>query len=457
MYKYLMFFTLLIAVGLRFSLALVNREANDDHLEVSRIMLLERRLPDREDCWECFQPKLYHTVMAWIFQVLSVEGKTWEIVFGQMMNVIAGLGTMIIILLFVDSLPVTNLAKYFSFALAVLNPKLIAINVMATNDSFVIFFSTLAIFTLYRYLSSKNLLDFAVLSISTILAGLSKGNGLIVFLGVVLVFIVRSVVSYSLPAFRRITDLTALLGLSLLFLLIVPYFGQYVHNYQAYRSPFVTNIEKDSPPRLFQLTEVQWPGVTSISQSYFTFRLFDLLAKPYIIHYQPDYPLHMTSLWTQLYAGAHFTHFDSHPRSWKSDSSIILYVGRIIYVLALMPVFYLLTGYFNALKSIFSNVARRKKFLFLDTKDWIFSVFFTGFLLFIISYTFQYRSFNTMKVIYIYPSLLSIIYFFAQGYSQFNRVPTGSPQQLLFSISTGILLGLYVVEMVHLLIQLVFT
>ena len=51
------------AVASRVLLALYNRSANDDHMEViQRIVAGGRPLVD--DCWQCYQPKLYHQFVA---------------------------------------------------------------------------------------------------------------------------------------------------------------------------------------------------------------------------------------------------------------------------------------------------------------------------------------------------------------------------------------------------------
>ena len=55
---------LAVGVLLRVYLALVNTEANDDHLTVIRIIAQQHRLPRLRDAWEGFQPKLYHVPVA---------------------------------------------------------------------------------------------------------------------------------------------------------------------------------------------------------------------------------------------------------------------------------------------------------------------------------------------------------------------------------------------------------
>jgi len=55
---------------LRIALALVNDEANNDHLSVIRVMAYENRIPEKDEFKEAFQPKLYHGTVAALFRIL---------------------------------------------------------------------------------------------------------------------------------------------------------------------------------------------------------------------------------------------------------------------------------------------------------------------------------------------------------------------------------------------------
>jgi len=48
-----------------------NRESNDDHFTVIQLILKTGRLPEKADCWECHQPKLFHYTSA---EFLSLTG-----------------------------------------------------------------------------------------------------------------------------------------------------------------------------------------------------------------------------------------------------------------------------------------------------------------------------------------------------------------------------------------------
>ena len=94
----------LLATLLRVGLALVNREANDDHLEVARMIMQEKRLPLMDDCWECFQPKFYHLSLAVIFQSLNITQPETQTLVAQLLNVLMGALTIWVAYLFIRSL-----------------------------------------------------------------------------------------------------------------------------------------------------------------------------------------------------------------------------------------------------------------------------------------------------------------------------------------------------------------
>ncbi len=443
-----MIFIFALSTFLRFSLALVNREANDNHLEVVDIILAEESLPMGEDCWECFQPKLYHSFLAGVFTIFSIERTTSRILIGQLINALAGTGTIFTLWHFVKRNPSSNKVKFFSFSLAALNPKLIGINAQVTNDSFVILWATLAFFFAYHYFSKYRRQDFFLMAIFSILSALSKGSGLIIFVVIVCVFLVRLRPLFS---FRNM----AFAIFVCLYFAIVPILGQYYQNHRAYGSFFTASVPKDPPPRLFEKTEVQWPGVRTIMEAYFTFRFLDLFKHPYIINYQPDFPIHMTSLWSQLYGRAHFVHFDSHPASWATRNIGILNLGRMLFVFALAPTGILVSGFAIQLWKILQKVVRFDFQYFFEKTDWIFCLLFVGFTISIILYTMQYRSFHTMKIIFIFPALISFPYFFSSGYAGMQTILNRIGKlEALITLIIFTLLFLYVMDIVSLIYQL---
>src|SRR6185369_16100005 len=182
----------LLASLLRIYPAWLNRDANDDHFRVIRIIAFEHRIPDKEefDCLQCYHPKLYHFSAAQLVRFFHAEPGIELKIVSQMLSATAGIITLIFGYLFLKKLPLRESTRFFSYLLFALHPALLTINIQATNDSFVILFSSLALFFLYSYLKERTWVYFLLMLISVIFASLSKGSGLIILLGIALILLI---------------------------------------------------------------------------------------------------------------------------------------------------------------------------------------------------------------------------------------------------------------------------
>jgi len=173
-------------------MALVNLEANDvDHAEVISIIADENRIPDKDEVGEAFQPKLYHATVAALWKIIPTQSPPIRIRIGQLVSCTAGVLTLLLALrFFMSEIRVSAKVRFLSFSLLALNPKLIGINAQVTNDSFVILFASLALYFGYRFFFNHLVKDFCSMTIATILASLSKGNGLVDFIAILAVFTV---------------------------------------------------------------------------------------------------------------------------------------------------------------------------------------------------------------------------------------------------------------------------
>src|SRR5439155_1583563 len=86
-----------LGVMLRVYLALVNREANDDHLSVIRIIAFQHHLPRLREAWEGFQPKLYHVTTAILWNISPWQSPSARVVIAQLVACAAGIATLFII------------------------------------------------------------------------------------------------------------------------------------------------------------------------------------------------------------------------------------------------------------------------------------------------------------------------------------------------------------------------
>jgi hypothetical protein len=446
-----------IATLLRTGLCIVNYESNDDQFQAIRIILNEGRLPTLKDGIHCYHPKLYHATAAAVLKIFALDSPRGQIIAAQFLNCIAGILTIYIVWVFLNRRPLQDKIKFICFSIIALNPKLIGINSHAGNNSFVILFATAALYFAYRFFNETTLKNFSGLTVSAIFAALSKGNGLVLFVGILLVFALKLLVHPKISLSPRESYLKYLAIFLILFFAIVPICGQYWSTYKLYGNPLRVNIEKDPFPHFFEKTYPNSvrPGVTSIADAYFTFRFYYLIKYPVITNDKDNYPIHRTSLWSQLYGRAHFIYFDMWPFSWQTGNPTILNIGRAILILALLPSFFLIVAVMKE-TSIWLVAVYNCRFNFIaETSEWIFDVFLAGYIFSMIWFTLCYRDFASMKAVYIFPAFLSAIYLLSQGIDYIYKLNEKKSGLILFFDSTfALLFLLYCITVVSLIIKL---
>jgi hypothetical protein len=448
----------LVSLFLRLALVMVNREANDDHMAVVNYILKSNSLPQKADCDECFQPKFYYFTVAKTLQVLGQAnlGPNKKILFAELINFLVGLATLLVVWIFLDGLPGRNGGiKTISFALVALNPGLIGINSQATNDSFAILFSTLALYCTYRFLQKRNGKAFILIVLFTLMGVASKTNVWVTAIAILLVFLVQ--------IWMQKEERIEILGYAIAFLIAIPLLSiinplnQYLTNYRNYGSPIVINMDqRPSPPLFFKVTPVARPGILSIQDGYFTFKFFDLLEHPRIENTDDNYPPLRTSLWTLLYGRANSVHFDNWPPSWSSTGETNFEISRGIFILALLPTSLLLIGAIVELVRLCACVIKRNYGQASQISSGLLVISFWGYIMFIILYTFLYRNFSFMKAIFIYPALLvfPMLFFCAVEFLS-DRLSKGKRWiNSLLEIWVGALSILYVIDIVTLVLQI---
>ena len=414
----------LISAGLRLGLVVFNRESNDDHFAVIQLILKTDRLPEKADCWECYQPKLFHFTAAKFLQLTGRENSdpSSMILAVELINYTAGLITILVIGLFLDRLSDKNgLLKGIAFGLVALNPGLIGINAQVTNDTFAILFSTLALFCTYAFLQKKRPVTFLLMLLFTILGICSKTNVWITAIAILLALVVKAWLDK--PERARMLWSAGLFGLASLVLSIFNPFNQYISNVRDYGSPILLNIDQQPLPHFFKQTSAARPGILSIQDGFFTFKFGDLLGYPrnengYV------YTQTRTSLWTQLYARANSVHFDNWPISWSTSGEQGFALSRTIYILALLPTLLLLAGAAMEIFLFLKSLINRDPNLVAETHFGLTAVTFIGFVLFIILYALEYRDYSVMKAIFLYPAMLVFsLLFLRTGESLSVRLP----------------------------------
>jgi len=432
-----------LAFALRLALALVNMDAFDPHMPVVRAIAYEHRFPGKDDMWEGFQPKLWHTTVAMILRIVPTHHIKDITHIAQGVNVIAGMATLWLLFLFLRRLEISDRAKLIAFSSIALNPMLIGIDGQATNDSFVILFSTLALYFGVQYFEKPEWRNFSFMTLGAVLAVLSKGNALVPIVAILCTFAASALMQSERRnlawASRAVLFMALVVG-------AMATLAPYGENWLRYGSPFVTNMPPDPVPAHFFVhvptTEPRRyvEGVHTGFTWLFTFRLFELLRLPHM-HSAPI-PL-STSMWSILYGEWNFVHLDRWPYFWDDDRTGLMWLGRGLLLLALLP-----AGIF--LVSLFRHSANAVR-IFRDRSQWdaarimlVLSVL--GQFAFVAIYSYRGRLYEFAKAIFLFPSLLGIAWLFALGVQRFEQRFQSSRIRFLLTAFTVLLLIGYVAD-----------
>ena len=399
----------LLSFSLRVGLVWYNRQSNDNHMQVVQLMLVSARLPQLKDCWECFQPKLFHFTVTKVLQILGLTGLPINglNLVAEIINLLAGLATLAIAWAFIARLPVTNKwLKLLAFGLVALNPALIAINSQATNDTFAILFSTLAIYCAYVFLQNKKLTPFLLAILFTALGIASKTN---VWVTAMVIVITLFIQVFSQPGRMMKSAVHAIA-----FLITVPVLSvinpltQYVANYETYGKPVLMNIGALPLPPLTGISKYNdRGGILSIRDGFFTFKFANLLEHPRIEYDHDNYPPNRTSFWTMLYGSANSASFSNYPPSWSTTGTQGFWLTRGIFCLAILPVLLLLMGGLLETFAWLKGIFKRNDILLQKTGYGLFALTFTGYIVFAILYALLYQTFLVLKAIFVFPALLA--------------------------------------------------
>ena len=167
------------------------------------------------------------------------------------------------------------------------------------------------------------------------------------------------------------------------------------------------------------------------------------------------YPLHQTSLWSQLYGRLHFVHFDRWPPTWQSDSVIVLWIGRAALVLGLVPTAVLLIGLVREGRRSLMVLAGRAPAVPADgaAGALLLTVAAFGSLGFSIVYALTMRDFGILKTIHMFPCILGFAWCFAQGCEWLcaRTAPEGPGMPAWFTGNVVALCAVYFLDIVALI------
>ncbi len=446
-----------IAVVLRLMLLAVNREANDPHEAVANIILDSQSLPTREDCWECFQPKLFHVVFAAGIKAIGWEHQAAyrQNIIGQTINFLLAGVHLIVIWIFIKELPFGSMRlKIPAFALLALNPALIGINSQATNDTFVILFSTLALFYTYRFFQQRRSSKLVFAGLFSLLSVSSKTNGWVTVCAIAIALAIQQWAQMKEEGRRNIL-LPVIFLIAVALLSVVNPLNQYVVNWQMYGSPVLLNIEPEPLPPFWGKPSGPANGIWYIGDGFFTFKFLSLLRHPRLDIDSPEYLPHQTSFWTILYGRAHSVNFDNALPSWSTSDTTLFALTRSMFVLALLPTLALFFGAILEMMMFMKGVWQRNGSLLRAKAFGLFAFAFWGYVLFEMLYALEYRSITVIKSIFIYPAMLSFPYMFLRWLEYVGARFSRAWLPYLFEVNAWVLSLLYAADVSTLIARLV--
>jgi hypothetical protein len=386
----------------RILLAIINKEGNDDHVTPILLWLDTGVYPFANDCWECFQPPLFYKSIAVLANAFGVATRDGIFNVIQVSNLVFSSLTLWLCLNLIQSLKLNQLLSVALMLFFGLNPELISIGALNTNDTVVIFLGFVFCRYLVLYWENPSVTKEVILVLLVALVSVMKGNGLVFIAALGFLVLYKHFTEASL----RVSVLGRGLVYGVFLLLFVGYFGNYYQRYEMYNNAFLINQEKQPAPHWYEPDEVRADrqGVKSIYHSFGTFPLFSLLQRPYNVNDGLNYPKHRTSLWTQLYGQYSNYLFERHPGKWHSINNDNLNVTRLNYLLHLPLLMLFLWG-------VFSQLFGSK--IHANSENFIHGFLILLFTLFVIRNSYVYRDFSTMKLIFIFPILYAIIHVFA--------------------------------------------
>ena len=401
------------AVGL-----FVNREANDDHIQVVELWLEHGHYPDERACWECFQPPLYTTIQYSIARSLALNDRDDLIGIAHGINFCISVAILGMLAWQIQQMKLRLLWQVTLFLFFALNPKLMAINIQATNDTLVIALSMAALHLLRVTIRSFKPRNLVCLWCIVLLAGITKGNGLVLVVGVCLFVSLLT----TMHADCSLVDKTIILTLFLISLPIaVSEMGHYYEHYERNGTPFSINQPKAPSASFLSYDGFAGKrlGVRSISDSLLTFRFVNLLQYPSTGGSGEWYPEHRTSFWTLLYGQAYHSQFEYYPPSWRSQSPVVDWVARALYVLGLAPAAMLACGMAIQIRHGASMIRTVDVNAAMET--WLYPVFSLAFVVFLVKYSLDYRDYANTKLIFLFPVLPAAISFVGESIDSLDK------------------------------------
>ena len=362
-YKRLALIFFMSAILLRMLLCLVNPPNNafDNHFEPISLIMQNGTIPDRDACWECYQPPVFYGLSAMIGDLATYIGANDAQVMKllQFTCCLYGIFTVFIIYLILNEFNLSDLSKLLAFGLICFLPRHIYMSAMLSNDTLSYLFISLCAFILIKGVETNfPPISLLILTIVTIITIFTKYTSFIVIAMILTVFVLYLL---NLPTAERkkkaiIFCLSLFIPLSILSFSIFCNVKNYGKALPANYEIFENSI--DSQPR-------DNDGI-----SFLSFKPWESVKTPILV------PGKLNSFWTIIYSGMWFDtepkylyFMDSNTLWWKhyydwlngvdnypgdnpSMSKVTIFEGSGLITLGLFPLLLFIIGGYRYLAGL---------------------------------------------------------------------------------------------------------
>jgi hypothetical protein len=431
------------AICLRLLLYWANTPGNafDDHFEPIYLIMAQGSIPDKGDCWECFQPPLFYLISAAVGKAVLAGADISLELFRKLLQFLPclyGILTVIVIYLILKRLPISDFARLLSFGMVCFLPRHIYMSAMHTNDTLSYLMVTLSAYLMLvvidrlfspdggKELGAREILLLLTLLLVMLLTLFTKSTALVLLP-------MTAVILLAALACRRepLGTSRAAVFTALLLVMGAAVGGVIVSDMRQYGRPLPLNIE------LLDVELTQPPGKEALS--FMSFKPWETIKTPILA------PGNVTSFWT-LVTGRMW--FDMEPKflqftdpneawwdayddylnrndryEWPGEimlSPFTHFTGSALIALGSVPLLLVLSGITRALFgkwALWSKTTDRIDVL----KVQLFLVLLLFNLAGVILHVYRYPFYSFMKAAFLLNSLCAFALFLALGVMLLER------------------------------------
>jgi hypothetical protein len=397
------------------ALFLINERAVDPHDEVISLTLKalsgNSRIPSFNDCWQCFHPRLYHTTIA----LISFLGGLSPIIIGQIVSAI--LGVMSLFLMIRNIHKLSKSISWIILPFMMFNPNLFYLSGQVANDMSAICLNLILLSIILLYYLNRTFIPLCGIAIVCVLSLLNKGTAT----AAVLVAILAPFIT---PLFFDLKYIKTAVchSLFLVFAIVIPLiiidndfnpYRRYVENAIKHSNIAAIKFEAAPTPDFLNRKLSGRPGVISIVDTFFTFRIIDLIENPWITHGTEPIPFHRTSFFSQLFGRFNFIFFDQWP--WTNFSDFCKYLGSLTLAFSIVPFMLMIFGLVKIYSPRFIRTTNNPEFLIVNL------LMFASYMILLILFSIAYGGFDAMKATYVLPAILTPLYAFQVQLDAVNK------------------------------------